>query len=219
MSRSQHRLARISKEDAKAKVQEIEEVLEAWRDGEGEDLGSGADWASAMRQVEERYGSRLLELNHTLHASQSYANASAHAAAIRREVLIMISPFVGAADVASYEPGTESWLEAPMARCSSFATSGIKAIYSARFNPQETLIHDAIEGTQHALCRVIGLIWLDAFGVEGAGEASARELIPRWRTLVNELLAWLDWTNFRACRPGCAVDVRYFMIIHCRVAE
>lgn len=206
VQRSEHRLVGISKEDAQAKVGEIEDVLRAWRDGD-EFKGSGADWASAMTQVEERHSSRLLELNDTLH-STSYPNASSQATTIRRDVLIMISPHLASADVASSSANSTSWLDVPMARCSIFATSGIRAAFSGRFTTQELLILDAIEGTQSAICRVIGLLWLDAFGVETADEASASALILQWRTLVDDLLVWLDWTSFRACRPGCAVNVR-----------
>ncbi|KZV73106.1 hypothetical protein PENSPDRAFT_575061 [Peniophora sp. CONT] len=201
--RTQHQLAGISKEDARIKVEEIEEVLRSWRD-EGM-KGSGADWASAMRQVEERYSSRLLELNDTLHAT-SYSNASAQAAAVRRDVLIMISPYVATADVASYTSNSTSWLDAPMVRCGTFATAGIRSVFSERFTSQELIILDAIEGTQKAICRVIGLIWLDAFSVESAKEGAAAVLIRQWGDLVDELLAWLDWASFRTCRPGCAVD-------------
>lgn len=180
-----------------------------WDDEDAQ--GGGADWASAVRQVEERYSSRLLELNNTLH-STAYPNASSQAAAVRRELLIMIAPYMATADIAASSPNTTSWLDTPMERCSTFATAGIHSVFSGRFTAQELLILDAIEGIQAAICRVIGLLWLDAFDVESAGEGTAHDLILQWRRLVDELMTWLDWTSFRTCRPGCAVDVRILIL-------
>ncbi|KZV75672.1 hypothetical protein PENSPDRAFT_54271 [Peniophora sp. CONT] len=210
--RTQYSLAGISRGDAKLKVEEIEEVLRAW--SKGDLKGSEADWTSAIKQIEERYSARLLELNDTLH-STSYANVSVQAMTVRRDVFIMISPYLDTADVASASSNSTSWLNEPMIRCGTFATAGIRAVFSELLTSQEQLILDAIEGTQNAICRVIGLIWMDAFGVESADEDTAGWLLPQWTRLVDELLAWLDWASFRGCRPACAPDVRPNTILVC----
>lgn len=57
-------------------------------------------------------------------------------------------------------------------------------------------------------------MWTDAFDIEGAEEADAARAIDKWRAHTETLMAWLDWSTWQTCRPGCNVNVRLFLYGH-----
>ena len=35
----------------------------------------------------------------------------------------------------------------------------------------------------------------------------AKKLMKRWKGLTEELIAWLDWSEWVTCQPACGVEV------------
>jgi len=175
-----------------------------------EDRGSGIDWGSIARVVMERYGGRLEYLHFLLSSNTTtFVDKLERAAVVRMQLLAMLAPYITTADVPGQLPPSAnlSWAAPIAQRCATTQTSHIPL---GILTPQEARIHAAVENTLHEICRRLVLVWVKFFDVEAADEVGAAEATVVARGHIAELVAWLDWSVWVQCEPGCSLgDICY----------
>ena len=122
----------------------------------------------------ERYADRLEYLRFLLSSTVVFTDAPEQAAAVRRQLLIMLVPYITTEDVPQRLPASvdSSWAAPVVRRCSTTQTSGIPV---GLLTPQEVQIHAGAEGTLREICRRLMLVWLEFFDVEGRSEGGGRD--------------------------------------------
>jgi hypothetical protein len=196
------RLEGISALDSDRVRAELQTVLTREKD-----RGSGVDWGSITQIVVERYAGRLEYLQFLLSPNTTmFQDASERAAVARVQLLVMLAPYITTADVPEQLPplANLSWVAPIALRCAMTQTSHIPL---GILTPQEARIHAAVENTLREICRRLVLVWVEFFDVEAADEAGAIEAIEVARGHINELMAWLDWSVWVRCEPGCSLGV------------
>ena len=203
-----HRLEGISVLDSERVRAELQSVLTREHGGM-----SGVDWGSIVRVVTERYAGRLEYLHLLLSPKTSIVDALEQAAVARAQLLVMLAPYITTADVPKRLPASAdlSWATPIALRCATTQTSLIPL---GRLTPQETRIHVAVENTLYEICRRLVLMWVEFFDVEAADGAKAKEAIEVARRHSEELMAWLDWSMWVRCEPGCGLEVRR-LVLYC----
>ena len=199
------RLEGISVLDSERVRAELQSVL-----AREEDRGSGIDWGSIARVVMERYGGRL-EYLHFLLSSNTFVDEFERAAVVRMQLLVMLAPYITTADVPEQLPlsANPSWAAPIALRCATTQTSHIPL---GLLTPQEARIHAAVENTLHEICRRLALVWVEFFDVELADEVGTTKATEVGRGHIAELMAWLDWSVWVRCEPGCGLGVRRLIL-------
>ena len=171
-----------------------------------QDIGSGLDWGSITRVVMERYAGRLEYLRFLLSPNTTFPDALGRAAVARTQLLVMLAPYITTADVPMRLPASAdlSWAAPIVQRCAMTQTSHIPL---GTLTLQEARIYAAVENTLHEICRRLVLVWVELFDVEAADEAMADEATGVARGHIEELIAWLDWSVWVRCEPGCSIGV------------
>jgi hypothetical protein len=170
--------------------------------------GSGIDWGSIVRVVMKRYAGRLEYLRLLLsRKTTTFGDEFGQAAVARAQLLVMLTPYITTADVPEQLPSSAnlSWAAPIAQRCTTTQTSRIPL---GILTPQEARIHAAVENTLHEICRRLVLVWVEFFDVEAADEARAMKATEVARGHIDELMAWLDWSAWVRCEPGCSLGVR-----------
>ena len=196
------RLEGISALDSEKVRAELQTVLTREKDE-----GSGIDWGSIVRVVMNRYAGRLEYLRLLLSRSTTtYGDEFEQVAVARAQLLTMLAPYITTADVPEQLPPSAdlSWAASIALRCATTQTSHIPP---GMLTPQEARIHAAVENTLHEICRKLVLVWVDFFDVEAADEAKTLKAMEVSREHIDELMAWLDWSNWVRCEPGCNLGV------------
>ncbi|KAF8256726.1 hypothetical protein EI94DRAFT_1763311 [Lactarius quietus] len=193
------RLEGISVLDSERVRAELQTVLAREQAG-----GSGIDWGSISRVVMERYGGRLEYLRFLLSSSTTtFGDKFEQVAIARAQLLVMLAPYITTADVPKQlPPSTNVNWAAPIAR--RCATTQNSQMWLAMLTPQEARIHAAVENTLHEICRRLVLVWVEFFDVEAADETGATKAIEVAHGHIDELMAWLDWSVWVRCEPGCS---------------
>jgi hypothetical protein len=197
------RLEGISTLDSERVLAELQAVLTREKD-----RGSGVDWGSIARTVMERYAGRLEYLRFLLSPNTTtMEHALERAIVARAQLLVMLAPYITTVDIPKQLPPSAdlSWVAPIALRCAKTQTSHIPLGMLTR---QEARIHAAVENTLREICRRLALVWVEFFDVEAAGEAGANEAIEVARIHIDELMAWLDWSVWVRCEPGCSLGVR-----------
>ena len=181
-----------------------------------QDRGSGVDWGSIARVVTERYAGRLEYLRFLLSPNSTFADALERAAIARAQLLVMLAPYITRVDIPKRLPPSAdlSWVAPVALRCATTQTSHIPL---GMLTPQEARIHAAVENTLHEICRRLVLMWAEFFDVEAADEARATEASEVARGHIEELMAWLDWSVWVRCEPGCSLGVRRLVLYFSQV--
>jgi len=196
------RLEGISALDSDRVRTELETVLTR-----EQDEGSGVDWGSIVRVVTDRYADRLEYLRFLLSPNTTtFADALERAAVAREQLLVMLAPYITTANVPERLPASAnlSWAAPVALRCATAKTSHIPL---GMLTPQEARIHAAVENTLHEICRRLVLVWVEFFDVEAADEVRSTEATEVGRGHIEELMAWLDWSLWVRCEPGCSLGV------------
>ncbi|KAI9454662.1 hypothetical protein BJY52DRAFT_713339 [Lactarius psammicola] len=169
-----------------------------------QDRGSGVDWGSVVRIVTERYADRLEYLRFLLSPNSTFADGALERASVARaQLLVMLAPYITRVDIPKKRlpPSADlSWAAPVLQRCATTQTSHIPL---SMLTPQEARIHAAVENTLGEICRRLVLVWVELFDVEAADEAGAMEASEVARGYIEELMAWLDWSVWIRCEPGC----------------
>lgn len=135
------------------------------------------------------------------------------AAVARAHLLVILAPHITTADVPERLPPSTNFLSwvAPIAlRRAMTQTSHIPI---SLLTPQEVRIHAAVKKTLREICRRLVLVWVEFFDVEAVDEArGAAEAVDVARRHIEELMAWLDWSMWVRCEPGCSLEVRRLIL-------
>ncbi|KAI9435521.1 hypothetical protein H4582DRAFT_1817493, partial [Lactarius indigo] len=194
------RLEGISALDAERVRAELQTVLTREKD-----VGSGIDWGSVVQIVTDRYANHLEYLRFLLSPNTTtFADSRERAAVAREQLFVMLAPYITAASIPERLPASAdlSWAVPVAQRCTTAQTSHIPL---GTLTPQEARIHAAVENTLHEICRRLVLVWAEFFDVEAADVARATEASEMAHGHISDLMAWLDWSVWVRCEPGCGL--------------
>ncbi|KEP52960.1 putative transmembrane protein [Rhizoctonia solani 123E] len=180
---------------------------------------SGVDWQALTTVIMDRYSSRLEYLQLLLKPDHISANATAVVQDVRTELMIMLMPDLTSDTVprsatrttssaaAHYsqlrrgEARTDEWIKPILDHCSSYLVSHLP---QDKFTREERTLYAGVSGTLHEICRVLSLLWSEAY--DPLPTTPPVILIGRWRVQVDELIQWLDWPMWNKCTPECDLD-------------
>ncbi|CAE6405771.1 unnamed protein product [Rhizoctonia solani] len=180
---------------------------------------SGVDWPALTTVIMDRYGSRLEYLQSLLNPDPLSANATAIVQDVRTQLMIILMPdltphsvpnnvtFTSSSAAAQYsqtrrrEIRTNKWVKPILDHCSSYLVSRLP--YDT-FTREERTLYAGVRGTLHEICRVLSLLWSEAY--DPLPETRPIDLVDRWRAQLDELMQWLDWPMWNKCTPECGID-------------
>ena len=209
-----HRLEGISSEDIKTLLKTLGSIL----GGAWDRPVSGIDWKTLLRIVVDRYVDRLQILNRLLNptvvdpdADPTLALKKAHnhmSSMLSHYRLFLASP----PEIHSIT--NHSWAIPIFEECSTTHTRYIDSnpSLSQRMTYSEHLLLNSTKSVSKEICRVIVGMWAEgmehSISKEGFTRSeSSQELITRWKGLTEELMAWLDWSEWVTCQPACGDEV------------
>ncbi|TFY62113.1 hypothetical protein EVJ58_g4070 [Rhodofomes roseus] len=160
--------------------------------------GSDVDWVGLARVIEDRFATRLPYLQRLLHQPVDIVNAWARAAAVRKQLIVSLIPYMHGSAI-----GTPEWFADIARECAERFTSHLP---TSNFTKQEHVLYHAVDEVLHEVCRVYTGAWVDAFDVETKSPFVAMRLLDKWREEFDTLIEWLDWPVWIQCRPACEVD-------------
>ncbi|KZS87649.1 hypothetical protein SISNIDRAFT_490884 [Sistotremastrum niveocremeum HHB9708] len=166
---------------------------------------SGVDWLSITQVLIERFSDRLDHLNFTLAKVENPAIDNATIAAnVRNQVLVALMPYmlIDAIPPPSSSPAwlNISWAEPIYQQCSS---AFMPSLPEDRLTPSERLIQRSIQDVNSEICRVLTLMWTEAFEIESRDRHSVNDVLGRWRIEIHGVMEWLGWAVWIRCRPSC----------------
>ncbi|KAG8688599.1 hypothetical protein FRC11_005154, partial [Ceratobasidium sp. 423] len=185
---------------------------------------SGVDWQALTTVIMDRYGSRLEYLQVLLNPGRISANATAVVQNVRTQLMIMLMPDLTpdtipgnatattSSSVAQYsqarrrESQIDEWVKPILDHCSSYLVSHLP---QDQFTREERTLYAGVSGTLHEICRVLSLLWSEAYDPLPATQPM--DLVDRWRVQVDQLMQWLDWPMWNRCRPECSLDSLCFI--------
>jgi hypothetical protein len=103
---------------------------------------------------------------------------------------------------------TLSWAIPVFEECATTQSSYIDSnpSLSQSLTYSEHLLLNSTKSVSKEICRVIVGMWAEGmeYGASKEGFAlSAQELVTRWKGLTEELIGWLDWSEWVTCQPAC----------------
>ena len=209
-----HRLEGISSEDVDTLLKTLGSILDdAW-----DRPVSGIDWKTLLRIVVDRYVVRLQILNRLLNSTvlDSEADPTLALKKAHNHMSAMLSPYrlYVASPLEIHSIPKHSWAIPVFEECSTTHTRYIDSnpSLSQRLTYSEHLLLNSTKSVSKEICRVVVLMWAEgmehSIPKEGFTRSeSAQELITRWKGLTEELIAWLDWSEWVTCQPACGVEV------------
>ncbi|QRV81965.1 hypothetical protein RhiJN_09980 [Ceratobasidium sp. AG-Ba] len=185
---------------------------------------SGVDWPALTTVIMDRYGSRLEYLLYLLDSDRILQNSTAVIQDVRSQLMLMlvtdittgnipplITPTASAfparsSQIRRRETQNYTWVEPIAAHCASFLVSHLPKDTMTR---EERTLYAAVSGTQAEICRVLSLLWAEAYDPSPLipAEVMARD----WRQRVDGLMNWLDWPMWNRCNPECDLDSMCFI--------
>ncbi|CAE6456757.1 unnamed protein product [Rhizoctonia solani] len=185
---------------------------------------SGVDWQALTTVIMDRYSSRLEYLQFLLGPDHLSTNATAVVQNVRTQLMIMLMPDITPDTVPSNvtvtapsspaqysqarrsEVQSNEWAKPILDHCSSYLVSHLP---QDKFTREERTLYVGVSGTLHEICRVLSLLWSEAYDPLPAIQPIY--LVDRWRVQVDELMKWLDWPMWNRCRPECGLDYICFI--------
>ena len=205
-----HRLEGIDSDDVQTLLKTLGNIL----DGAWDHPVSGVDWKTFLRVVVDRYAGRLQVLSRVLNSTMLNPEANTTLALNQTQSLMsgMLAPY----RLYSVFPPPDvrfipklSWATPVFKECATTHTRYIDSL-SQKLTYSERLLLDSTKIVSKEICRVIVRMWAEgmeyAKAKEGSG-CSDRELLARWKGLTEELMSWLDWSEWVICRPACGDEV------------
>lgn len=215
LEKVQHRGAGLSEEDIATWRGWIKDVMQP-----DAPTPSGVDWPGLTTVIIDRYGFRLEYLQMLLQADRVSQNATAAVQDVRAHIMLMLSTdltpdtippnstttvSVAAPQysrVRRRESRNHTWVEPIATHCSSFL---LLHLPRDKFTREERTLYGAVSGTQAEICRVLSLLWADAY--DPSPLVPSEVLLKDWRESVDSLINWLDWPMWNRCRPECNLEV------------
>ena len=209
-----HRLEGINSEDVETFLKTLGNILDdAW-----DRPVSGIDWKTLLRVVVDRYVVRLQILNRLLNSTVLDSEADPTVALMKahNHITGMLSPYrlylASPHEIRSIPK--HSWAIPVFKECSTTHTRYIDSnpSLSQRLTYSEHLLLNSTKSVSKEICRVIVGMWAEgvehSLSKEGFDRyESAQKMMKRWKGLTEELMAWLDWSEWVTCQPACGVEV------------
>ncbi|KAG8680012.1 hypothetical protein FRC09_018543 [Ceratobasidium sp. 395] len=182
---------------------------------------SGVDWPALATVIMDRYGARLEYLQSLLHPGLVSHNATAVVQNVRSQLMLMLVTDItvdyvptSTASTRAAQPSqirrretqNHTWVEPIAAHCSSFLVSHLP---KERMTREERTLYAAVSGTQAEICRVLSLLWAEAY--DSPPPAKLEDMANDWRERVDTLMEWLDWPMWNRCKPECSLDTMCFI--------
>ncbi|CAE6438330.1 unnamed protein product [Rhizoctonia solani] len=180
---------------------------------------SGVDWQALTTVIMDRYGSRLQYLQFLLNQDSISTNTTAIIQDVRTQLMVMLmpdltsktvprkatstpsSPAVQYSQARRRETQANEWVKPILDHCSSYLVSHLPW---DTFTREERTLYAGVSGTLYEICRVLSLLWSEAY--DPLPTIQPVDLINRWRGRVEELMQWLDWPMWNKCTPECDLD-------------
>ena len=153
------------------------DIQEMWLQERSE---SSVDWQGIVDMIKKRFSDRL-----------QYLVSKLSNEAFLWEVNVLLNTYI---DYKTFS------LADSIKNCSSHYLRPVKT-----FTGQDKLIHAAIEEVTTRICTTLFQIRADLLAQYNADAVETID-ISKSVKLVRGLNAWLDWSEWRACRPSCAYD-------------
>ena len=208
-----HRLEGISTEDVETFLKSLGSILEsAW-----DRPVSGIDWKTLLRVVMDRYVVRLQILNRLLNPTilDSEVDPTLSLKKAHNHISAMLTPYrlyLAAPEIHSIPE--HSWAIPVFEECSTTHTRYIDSnpSLSQKLTYSEHLLLNSTKSVSKEICRVIVGMWAEGMEhsilKEGFPRSElAQKIMQRWKGLTEELIAWLDWSEWVTCKPACGDEV------------
>ncbi|KAF8817635.1 hypothetical protein BYT27DRAFT_7181762 [Phlegmacium glaucopus] len=172
---------------------------------------SGIDWKTFLRVIVDRYTGRLRVLNHFLNSTMLESEEDITLALNKAHGLMsgMLSPYriysASPPEVHYDSIPKFSWAIPVFIECATTHTRYIDSL-SHTLTYSEHLLLNSTKGVSKEICRVIVGMWAEGMehtASKGGFTRSAQELVTRWKELTEELMTWLDWSEWVTCQPAC----------------
>ena len=209
--RLNHSLEGIAPSDVLQFSLHLDELLK----NDSDSIASGIDWASLIQQIMQRYAERL-ELFHYILNSTSERDVEDALKKAHRHLSSMLAPYTLQTAVpptdGSASMKAHSWAAPIFEYCATTHTSHIETISTA-LTYSEKVILQSIQGVSKEICRILVTTWAEGMETDliefDLVETSSpvQELLKTWKLRVEDLMAWLDWSYWRTCRPACSYEV------------
>lgn len=179
---------------------------------------SGIDWASLIKQIMQRYAERLELFHYILNSANSTSERDVEDTLKKahRHLSSMLAPYTLHTSVPPTDDSplmeAHSWAAPVFKYCATTHTSHIETI-SIGLTYSEKVILRSIQAVSKEICRVLVTTWAEGMETDAIEldlvEASSpiQELWTTWKLRVEDLMAWLDWSYWRTCRPACSYEV------------
>ncbi|KAJ7176459.1 hypothetical protein C8R46DRAFT_889407 [Mycena filopes] len=211
VERWDHRLLGISSDDVAAVLTR----LTAAYNGSAQP-GSGVDWDTLFKVVVDRYDDRFEMVRYVLNSTSGDSDALVTAKQAVAQLRVMLRPYI--LHTAVPVPGSvnSAWATPVFKFCASSHTEYIRrspALF-AKLTASEKLLLNAVEETNREICRVIVRTWAqgvvagldDELPVDDPIPVDGAVLLSEWKTAIEELMAWLDWSVWVKCQPECSFE-------------
>ena len=212
--RLNHSLEGITPSDVLQFSLHLDELLK----NDADITASGIDWASLIKQIVQRYAERLELFHYILNSTSSTSTSDVEDALkqAHRHLSSMLAPYtLKTAVPPTDDPASmkaHSWAAPIFEYCATTHTSHIEAISTA-LTYSEKVILQSIQGVSKEICRVLVTTWAEGMETDMIEldliETSSpiQGLLKTWKLRVEDLMAWLDWSYWRTCRPACGYEV------------
>jgi hypothetical protein len=209
--RWEHRLQGITSEDVETLWKTMGSILEgAW----DHPVRSGIDWKTFLRVTVDRYTDRLQVLNYLLNSSmlESGEDFTLTLNKAHSHVSGMLSPYrlySASPPEVHYSSPKLSWAIPVFKECATTHTRYIDSL-SHTLTYSERLLLNSTKSVSKEICRVIVGMWAEGMehtASKGGFTRSDLEMVTRWKELTEELMTWLDWSEWVTCQPACGVEV------------
>ncbi|KAA1079206.1 hypothetical protein PGT21_003796 [Puccinia graminis f. sp. tritici] len=210
--RSMHRLYGINEEDVGNVLDRLEKVI-ARKNSEGWEVNQNdPDWQGIVRNVIQRYSSRLTDLGHLL--GDGERNATTKAMDVRRLTYAMLMPYV---NFSNFSRTDFSWMEVGVMNCKIAFTTSERG--REDLTESSRVLMGAIEGTLETLCGTVAKMFEEAVKLDlpnsyhhsrstslndSLVEQKSREQVVTWTKELQHLTAWLGWPDGLRCDPQCS---------------
>ncbi|KAG5636714.1 hypothetical protein H0H81_007110 [Sphagnurus paluster] len=216
--RYEHRPGGVSAIDVQAVRQRLADALTTTGNG------SGIQWKSLFRIITLRYADRLEMIRYLLNTTEAETSRSPVETAklVQQQLRISLTPYIimGAVPVdEDAGPRNHSWTASIFKDCAVTHTDFISSSPSiaSSLTPSEQLILRAIRDTNKEICRVTVKMWaegvfkgLDPVLKDSSSSAPDADglgsLMDKWKSEIDRLFEWLDWSVWVKCRPACGFE-------------
>ncbi|KAK0465655.1 hypothetical protein IW261DRAFT_1554007 [Armillaria novae-zelandiae] len=180
--------------------------------------GSGVDWKTLVQVIVERYQDRFEMVQYLLNITSSEYKVQM-AKKVQTQLRVMLQPYLlhsVAPSVPKAASMIYSWAVPIYKLCATSHTSYIVSspVLTSKLTESEHLILGAVMETNREICRVITRMWAKGvlsgfddmlpYSVDQAKEAES--VLSEWRTQLDTLMGWLDWSVWVKCRPACGPE-------------